>query len=401
MSSLLHQLQTAVAASGCDAWVLYDFRKSNPLAWQILGLDADTHCTRRWLVVIPAHGRPVKIVHKLEVHTLASIHAVEQTYATHGEYDHVLRSTLGSYRTIAMEYSPMNALPVTSYVDAGTIDHLRSLGLTIVSSANLSQQFTAVLHNEQLAGAALAGGQLRGIIMDAFRLIQARLLQNKTVTEYDVQQHILEQMHAHGLETDSAPIVAIGVHAANPHYAPTMMHHAEIEPNMVVLIDAWARHRTPGAVFADLTWVGYTGAEVPAPIAERFDVILRARNAALELVQQRCEAGVPVAGYEVDRAARAVVDAAGLGAYFIHRTGHNITTQTHGPGANMDDYETHDDRHLLRGTTFSIEPGVYVPDDLGLRTEIDVIIHHDGTVDVPSSPMQTSMLPIMAEVWPS
>ena len=393
-------LQKVVAShDGIEAWVLYDFRKSNPLAWHMIGLDADAHCTRRWLVVIPAHGRVHKIVHKLETHTLAHIDALEHTYATYEEYDTVLRTVLGSYATIAMEYSPMNALPVTSYVDAGTIDHLRSLGLNVVSSADLAQQFTAVLTDQQRAGAALAGGELREVIMEAFRLIASRLLDDEPVSELEVQQFILQQFDARGMVTDAAPIVAIGPNAANPHYAPSYTQYSMIEREIVVLIDAWAKYQSPGSVYADLTWVGYTGEIVPDDVASEFDVIVRARDAALQLVRDRYAAGESVAGYEVDRAARTVVHDAGFDEYFIHRTGHNITTVTHGPGTNMDDYETHDTRLVLPSTSFSIEPGIYMPGHIGLRTEIDVIIHTDGIVDVPSSPLQTHILPLLAPEW--
>lgn len=396
----MNHLQRAVAShAGIDAWVLYDFRKSNPLAWHMLDLDAETHCTRRWLVVIPAHGRIQKVVHKLETHTLAHVEAVEHTYATYQEYDAVLRTILGTYETVAMEYSPMNALPVTSYVDAGTIEHVRSLGVNVVSSANLAQQFTAVLTDQQRAGAALAGAELRAVIIDAFRLIATRLLDAEPVSELDVQQYILEQFAVRGMITDAAPIVAIGPNAANPHYAPSFTQSSMIGSNMVVLIDAWAKYDAPGSVYADLTWVGYTADLVPEDIANTFDVILRARDAALDLVTSRYTAGQDVAGCEVDRAARSVVDHAGLGHYFIHRTGHNITTVTHGPGTNMDDFETQDTRLVLPGTSFSIEPGVYIPGVVGLRTEIDVIVQSDGTVDVPSSPLQTRMIPLLATEW--
>jgi len=392
-------LQDAVKNSTADAWVLYDFRGSNDLAWTIVNLSADAHCTRRWIVVIPSQGRPKKLVHKLERHVLAHVKADEHVYATHEEYDAALRELLAPFHRVAMEYSPMNAIPVASKVDAGTIEHIRSLGKEVVSSANIAQWFTSVLSPTQIAGAEVSGGRLRDIITEAFGLIRERLLINETIREYDVQQSIMDALEEAGMVTDAPPIVAIGENAANPHYAPTVTHSSVIGKDMVVVIDAWAKSKAAGAVYADLTWVGYTGAQVPADVARTFDVIVRARNAALQLVQDRFAAKEPIAGYEVDRAARSVVDAAGLGANFIHRTGHSITTETHGAGANMDDYETHDTRHLLKGTSFSIEPGVYFEGSLGLRTEIDVIIHPDGSVGVPSSPLQQHILPLLADEW--
>lgn len=399
MSFDLSALQTAVKDSKADAWVLYDFRGTNDLAWTIADLPEDAHCTRRWVLVIPEKGKAVKIVHKLERHVLDHVKAEERTYATHEEYDAVLRETLAPYKTVAMEYSPMNAIPVASKVDAGTIEHIRSLGCEVISSANIAQRFTSVLSASQIAGAAISGGKLRDIIMDTFGFIRERLMDDESVNEYEAQQFLMEQLRDNRMVTDSSAIVAIGPNAANPHYMPTVTRSASIERDMVVLIDAWAKNDAPGSVYADLTWVGYTGTEVPSDVERTFGVILKARDAALKLVQDRFAAGEPVAGYEVDRASREVVNAAGLGSKFIHRTGHSITTETHGAGANMDDFETHDTRLLLNGTSFSIEPGVYFAGSLGLRTEIDVIIQHDGSVEVPSSPMQSSILPLLADEW--
>ena len=399
MSFDLSTLQAAVKDSAADAWVLYDFRGMNDLAWTIADLPSDAHCTRRWVLVIPEKGHAVKIVHKLERHVLDHVKADERAYATHEEYDRVLRETLAPFKTVAMEYSPMNAIPVASKVDAGTIEHVRSIGCEVVSSADVAQRFTSVLSASQIAGASVTGGRLRDIMMDTFGFIRERLLDDETVTEYEAQQYLMERLREDELVTDSAPIVAIGRNAANPHYAPTITRSDQIQRDQVVLIDAWAKNDAPGSVYADLTWVGYTGVEIPTDVDRTFDIILKARDAALQLVQERFASGTPVAGFEVDRAARSVIDAAGLGSNFIHRTGHSITTETHGAGANMDDFETHDTRTVLPGSSFSIEPGVYFEDSLGLRTEIDVIVQPDGSIDVPSNPMQTGILPLLVDEW--
>jgi Xaa-Pro aminopeptidase len=399
MRTNLAPLQEALRSAGIDAWALYDFRGTNDLAWSMLDVPSDAHCTRRWMVVIPANGVPVKIVHRMERAPLSHLAIDEITYDTRASWHDALAKALGSRKTVAMEYSPMNEIPVASKVDAGTVECVRSFGVDVVSSADIAQHFTAVLSEQQLAGAAVSGGQLRDIIMDAFRRIRTALISGARITEYDVQQSILDDMKRRGLVTDSPPIVAIGPNASSPHYAPSYVHHAEIGPEMVVLIDAWCKSDAPGAVYADLTWVGYTGVAIPSDVARSFDMIVNGRNAALALVAERFRAGAPVYGYEVDDACRSVIAAAGMGSAFIHRTGHNIASEVHGPGANMDNYETHDTRRLLPGTMFSIEPGVYIADVLGLRTEIDVVITRDGSVTVPSSPMQTSILPLLADVW--
>lgn len=391
----LQRMQQAVHEAGIDAWLLYDFRGSNALAWNILDLPEDAHCTRRWMIVIPAHGPITKIVHRMERSPLAHVPATEVLYNTYQSWESAVRTAIGAYRTVAMEYSPGNALPVVSRVDAGTVEFIRSIGCDVVTSADLLQAHTAVIDDERLAGNAITAARLKESVMSGFTLVRERLLSGRTVTEFDVQQHIMHCFEERGLVTDHPPIVAIGPNAASPHYAPSFHDHATIEPGMVVLIDAWARSHAPASIYADITWVGFTGSEVPSDVAERFDVIVRGRDAAAALVNERFAAGVPIYGYEVDRACRDVIEAAGLGHLFIHRTGHSITHEVHGPGTNMDDFETHDTRRILPGTSFSIEPGVYEDGILGLRTEIDIVVDHDGTVLIPSAPVQQAILPLL------
>lgn len=391
--------QEALRKVGIDAWVMYDFRGTNDLVWTMLDIPSDAHCSRRFMVIIPAHGNPVKIVHRMEQHPLSHVTIAEKLYDTRQSWDDAVSEALSAFKTVAMEYSPMNAIPVTSKVDAGTIEFVRSLGIDVKSSADIAQEFTAVLSEQQLAGAAITGGQLRNIIMDAFGFIRKSILASTTITEFDVQQHILNNFRVHDLVTDGVPIVAIGSNASSPHYAPSITNNSEINHEMVVLIDAWCKNASPESVYADLTWVGYTGAAIPEDLESSFDIIVKARNAALACVFERFHVGEPVYGYEVDNACRSVIETSGMGSAFIHRTGHNITTEIHGPGVNMDDFETHDSRQVLAGTSFSIEPGVYIPEVLGLRTEIDVVISRDGNPSVPSSPMQTTLLPLLADVW--
>lgn len=397
MNHFLNDMQNAVAKHQVDAWVLFDFRRSNDLAWDVLQVNPSAHCTRRWMVIIPAHGRPVKITHRMEQDPLSHLSIDAELYDTRESWENGIRERLAPYKNVAMEYSPMGLLPVVSRVDAGTIELIRSFGVEVVSSADMLQQFTSVLSEDQIAGACMAAGQLRDTVMDAFAFIRQNIQHKGRVSEFDVQSFIMAEFKRKGLTTDSAPIVAIGSNAASPHYAPSRLTSSDIEPNMVVLIDAWCRHDAPGSVFADITWVGYTAEVVPDDIESAFSIVRAGRDAALNLVRERFGSGQPLAGYEVDRACRDVIKQAAMGHAFIHRTGHNITTQVHGPGANMDDFETHDTRLVMPGTSFSIEPGIYIPDLLGLRTEIDVIISHDGQVLVPSEPIQQRIIAIMSE----
>ncbi len=395
MNHFLADMQDAVAKSQAHAWVLFDMRRSNDLAWDVLQVSPEAHCTRRWMVIIPAHGRPVKITHRMEQDPLSHLSVDAVVYDTRESWERVVREQLASFKTVAMEYSPMGQLPVISRVDAGTVELIRSFGVDVVSSADMLQQFTAVLTQDQIAGACLAAGQLRETVMDAFAFIRQAVRHHGRVSEYDVQSFIMSEFSRKGLTTDSAPIVAIGPNAASPHYAPSGLRSSDIESDIVVLIDAWCRHDSAGSVFADITWVGYTSEVVPEDVESAFAIIRRGRDAALDLVRERFRTGQPLAGYEVDRACRSVIEEAAMGHAFIHRTGHNITTEVHGPGANMDDFETHDTRRILPGTSFSIEPGIYIPDLLGLRTEIDVIITPEGQVLVPSEPIQQSIVAIM------
>ena len=399
MNALFSEMQRSVAANNIDAWVLYDMRHSNDLAWNILQLDPNAHCTRRWMVIVPAKGRPVKITHRMEQNPLAHLNIDSEVYDTRDSWERIVQEHVAPFKKVAMEYSPMGRLPVISKVDAGIVELIRSFGVEVVSSADMLQEFTSVLSEEQIAGACLAAGQLRETVMDAFGFIRKSIERKGHVSEYDVQSFIMAEFQRKGLTTDSAPIVAIGPNAASPHYAPTRLVSSEILPDMVVLIDAWCRHEAAGSVFADITWVGYTGEVVPDDVESAFTIIRRGRDAALQLVRDRFATATPLSGFEVDRACRDVINASGMGQAFIHRTGHNITTQVHGPGANMDDFETHDTRRILPGTSFSIEPGTYVPDVLGLRTEIDVIITHDQQVLVPSEPIQMRVLPLMSQDW--
>lgn len=392
-------IQQIIQRYGFDAWVLYDFRGSNSIAWNMANLPADAHCTRRWMLVLPAQGEPVKIVHAMERLPLEHVQAREVLYSRKEEWEQAVASQLANFSTIAMEYSPNGELPVIGRVDAGTVEWLRSLGLTIASSADLAQEFTAVWTEKQLTENLQTAKKLREMMMYGFEFIRHNLQQKQQFNEYDVQAAILEQFDKAGLVTDTPPIVSINANAANPHYAPSATQNSPIVYGDTILIDMWAKTADPDSTYADITWMGYAGEIVPDRVASLFAVIRDARNAVVEELRRSIAANDGIRGCDLDDVARAVVDKAGYGQFFFHRTGHNITTEIHGAGVNIDNYETRDTRRILPMTSFSVEPGIYIRGDIGLRTEIDVVLDAAGQILIPSEPMQQEVLALLSPSW--
>jgi Xaa-Pro aminopeptidase len=292
-----------------------------------------------------------------------------------------------------MQYSPMNAIPYLSRVDAGTLELLRSWGLEVVTSADLVQQFEAVWDDAQLISHQVAASGLRAIVDETFTFIGTSLAAGHQLTEYGVQQYILSRMQARGLVTSSPPIAAVNAHSADPHYGPSAEGSAPIRRGDLVLIDLWAKQPEPRAVYADITWTGFVGAVVPARQQAVFQIVRQARDAAVAFVHQRVRDGAFPYGWEVDDVCRQVVQQAGYGEYFVHRTGHSIGEEVHGNGANIDNLETQDARRLLPGTCFSIEPGIYLPEDFGIRSELDLYVSADDAV-VYGQPVQTELVAI-------
>ncbi|MCS6262383.1 MAG: M24 family metallopeptidase [Nitrospira sp.] len=378
---------------GLDGWLFYDFRHLDPIAYRVLLLDPSLHVTRRWYYWVPAQGTPVKLQHGIEPHVLDGLPGDARAYVSWRDQQAALGSLLHSAKRVAMQYSPMNAIPYLSRVDAGTIDLVRSLGAEVVTSADLVQQFEAVWDGAQLSSHQVAAEGLRAIVDEAFGFVGTSLAARSSLTEYGLQQYILSRMQARGLVTSSPPIAAVNAHSADPHYGPASQGSAPIRQGDLVLIDLWAKQPGPGAVYADITWTGFVGATVPTRHQDIFQIVRRARDAAVTFVQGRVRAGEFPYGWEVDDICRQVIQDAGYGQYFVHRTGHSIGEEVHGNGANIDNLETQDARRLLPGTCFSIEPGIYLPEDFGIRSELDVYLSsHDAVVY--GQPVQADLLPI-------
>lgn len=381
----LTAIQAALTAEGVDGWLLYDFRGLNPIAADITGVASQGGhlATRRWYYLIPAHGTPRALVHAIEPHTLAHLPGEATRYAGRDQLEAGLRALVAGLGRVAMEYSPGNAIPYVARVDAGTIELVRQSGVDVVSSGDLIQQFSSVWDETAIASHEHASEKLHRVKDHAFDALARRIHDGVATTEYHIQQAMDGWFADEGLVSDSSPNVSAGENAGNPHYLPTASSARSIASGDLVLIDLWAKLDRPGAVYADITWVAYMGARVPSRFADAFTAVRDARDAAMRLVQQAARSGRSVRGWEVDRAASDVLKGAGYGAAILHRTGHSLGESVHGTGVNMDDYETHDDRRLLPGTGFTIEPGVYFA-DFGVRSEINMIVRPaDATVTGP------------------
>jgi Xaa-Pro aminopeptidase len=371
MSLDVAAIQRALIDDGLDGWLLYDFHGSNPIAAKLAGVTG-RHATRRWYYFIPRSGSPVKLVHAIEASMLDELPGERRIYAGRLELESGLRGVLSESRTIAMEYSPGNAIPYISRVDAGTIDFVRELGVTVASSGDLVGRFEAVWDSAAMATHRAASERLYQIKDRAFDYVGRKLDAGEPVHEFEVQQLMMGWFADAGLVTDAPPIVAAQEHAGNPHYAPTPTVSRPIQSNEVLVLDLWGKLDRPGAVYADITWAGFSGTP-PVEVADVFRVVIAARDAAIAGVTSAVAAGQDLRGWQVDRAARDLVIDAGYGERFMHRTGHSLGEEVHGNGVHMDDYETHDDRRLLVGTGFTIEPGIYLQ-TFGIRSEINMVV---------------------------
>lgn len=373
----LSEIQIQLREEGLDGWLFFDHHHRDPIAYRVLGLPANGHVSRRWYYWLPAEGDPVKLVHAIENWGLNSLPGTKRQYSGWKQQRQALEQLLNGSHRIAMQYSENCMIPYISLVDGGTIELVRSLGKEVVSSASLVQYFEARWSAEQFAQHKAAGVLVDAIRGDAFQLIGERLKAGEGITEWQVAEFILNRFQSDGLVTQDGPIVAANANSGNPHYAPTPEASSPIFEGDFVLIDLWAKLNQPGAVYYDVTWTGYCGSEVRGDIELVFDAVRDGRDAGLEFVDKAMREGRPIAGFEVDDVVRKYIADNGYGDFFIHRTGHSIGEDVHGNGANIDNLETHDDRPIIPGTCFSIEPGVYL-DSFGVRSEINCYVSADG-----------------------
>jgi Xaa-Pro aminopeptidase len=391
----LAAVQTALRQQGLDGWLLYDFRGTNALARRVLDFPADAFMTRRWFYFVPANGEPRKLVHRIEPGALDFAPGSKRVYLRWQELEAGVGDLIKGSRRIAMEYVPRNANPYISRVDGGTVELVQACGVEVVPSGDLIQLFEACWDDEQWAMHQEAARHTRPAFDGAFAFIAERVRKAGSVRETEVVQWIMQDFARHRLVTDHPPICAVGPNSGNPHYGPEPGKDSSIRQGDFVLIDLWAKLDRPRSVYSDLTWTGFVGKEVPSRYEEVFRIVARARDAGIERVRTAFAKGEPLQGWQVDRATRAVIDQAGYGEAFCHRTGHSIGQETHGNGANMDDLETHDERRVLPRTCFSIEPGIYLP-EFGVRSEVNVFIDAGNQVHVTGGDPQTQVVPILA-----
>jgi Xaa-Pro aminopeptidase len=390
----LTKIQNALKDFGFDGWLFFDFHRTNLLAHRILDLSTESMLTRRFYYMVPAEGEPTKLVHRIESGALDHLPGEKRIYLKWEELEAGVASLVEGMKRVAMEYSPNNAIPYVSKVDGGTIELVRRAGVEVVSSGDLIQFFEATLSPEQWQSHVEA----EKLTTRAFELCWDKIAEGVQAgtpfTETQIQRVILDHFEKHDLIPDHAPIVAVGPHSGDPHFEPSPDHDSLLDQGAYVMIDLWAKTKQPGAVFSDITKMAYVGDEVPDDFAGIFAIVAEARDAAVALVRERFSTGKELRGWEVDDAARGVIEKAGYGQYFVHRTGHSIGQFMHGNGTHMDNLETHDDRLVLPNTLFSVEPGIYL-DDFGVRSEVNVFIDGENKVHVTGG-IQERVHPILA-----
>jgi Xaa-Pro aminopeptidase len=391
MSDRIADIQESLFQAEIDGWLFYDFRGSDPIGYRVLGLASGPVPTRRWFYFVPAWGEPVKLVHKIEPRSLEALPGREIVYLSHEELAEGLKSLLKGAKRVAMQYSPLGAIPYLSRTDAGIVELVRSLGVEVVSSQDLIQRFEAVWTPEQLESHLFAANALGETVQEAFAQIAKKL--RSGTSEHQIQQFIRKRLEAHGLLAEESPLVAVNAHSADPHYAPSEGSSLPIKEGDFVLLDLWARKSGPGSVYADITWVGYAGSEIPEEHRKIWDLVKAARDAAIHFVSERWAEKQETRGWEVDDVARRVIREAGYGDFFIHRLGHSLGQEGHGNGTNLDNLETHDERRLVAHTGFTIEPGIYLPGQFGVRSEVDVYLG-DEEARVTTQPVQDEIIRI-------
>jgi Xaa-Pro dipeptidase len=392
MSIDVKEIQSDLRAAKLDGWLFYDFRGRDPIAQRILKLPPSMR-TRRWFYFVPAKGTPRKLVHKIETESLATMPGETLYYAGLDELNSNLAKTLGRAKNVAMQYSPKNQIPYVSMVDAGTIEMVRASGVKVVSSADLVQKYEACWTPDQLKSHMEAGAIVDRVVQGAFQQAAKHVREKRTLTEYDLQQWIRREFDGAGIIKEAGPDVAVNANASDPHYGPQPGASAAIREGDLLLLDVWGKLEAAGSVYYDITWMGYLGAKVPEKYAKIFSIVRDARDKSIDLICSHIAAGKPLQGWQVDKAARSVIEKAGYGKYFFHRTGHSIGETIHGNGANMDGLETRDVRHLIPGTCNSIEPGIYLK-EFGVRSEVNMYIdEHEARV---TGPIQREILALLA-----
>jgi len=395
MVDKIRSIQDALRRQKIDGWLFYDFWKRNEFAQRILENPKHIMNTRRFFYFVPADGEPKKLVHSIERWNLDHLPGEKTVFLSWQSLEEGLKKILAGVKTVAMEYSPGNAIPYISKVDAGTVEMVRRTGVEVVSSMNLAQYFEARWSEEAYRDNLETAKVLREIVDKTFGFMKERIVARQRITEYDVQQFMFNIFTQNGLTTFEPPNCSVNANSGNPHYEPTKDVHSELHEGDFILIDLWAKKNKPGATYNDITWVGFLGTSVPEKYTKIFTIVKGARDAAIDFLTKSFSEKRAVRGCDVDDVTRNFIVKNGFGEYFIHRTGHSITEDIHGSGVNMDNLETRDERLIIPETSFSIEPGVYFMGDFGVRSEIDVYISKNNEVIVTGEPRQQDVVAIL------
>ncbi len=391
---LVDRIQECLKERDVPAWLFYGFHDLDPTAYRILRFPESVHATRRWFYLVPAEGEPRKLVHRIESGQLDHLPGSKDVYLPWPELREKLKALLHGAGRVAMQYSPNNEIPYLSKVDAGTVELIRGLGAEVFSSGDLVQLFEAVWTDGQLEQHRVTARQLTETVRETFELAQRRLRGGEPIGELEIRDAILARFQQLGLEADHPPIVGINEHSGNPHYAPSAATDRTLRQGDFLLIDLWAKPRTPEAVYADITWTAFFGAQPDQEIRKVFEVVRDARDRGVQFLNDRLGQGHRVEGWEVDDAVRGVIERAGYGPWFSHRTGHNLSREVHGNGVHFDNLESHDTRQVIPGIACTIEPGIYL-DRFGVRSEVNVFVHPDSAE--VTTPPQRELLVLPAE----
>ncbi len=379
----LDAIQAALRREKLDGWLFCDHHRRDPMAYRILGLPGHGMATRRWFYYVPANGEPVKLAHRVEPRALDTLPGRLEHYLAWPELHQKLKAIVGGASRIAMQYSPDNNIPYIGLVDAGTVELIRSFGPAVATSADLVQQFEATFGEEGYESHVWAGERVQRIKDETFAAMSRALKDGATVAEYEFKEKIIRRFAEEGLTCEGeSPIVGFNDHPADPHFEPAKEGGYALKAGDTVLLDLWAKRIEPEGVYYDITWCAFAGSVPPPKYVEIFNLARDARDAAVDFVTRRLAAGTPVHGYEVDDACRKIVKDGGYGDRFLHRTGHSIGTTVHGNGANIDNLETKDERLIVPGTCFSIEPGIYLDGSMAVRCEVNVYVRDSGKAEV-------------------
>ncbi|MBM3207382.1 MAG: M24 family metallopeptidase [Chlamydiae bacterium] len=382
LNHVVSQVQGLLKESNLDGWLIYDFQKRNSIGINFLEIPDSAHLTRRMIYWIPSIGDPIKIVSIIEPNHLDHLPGSKLQYFSWVDFQKLISSILVNCKRVAMEFSHHCSIPYQSIVDAGFVDLVRSFGVEVCSSAGFIQQFTCVLNEAQRKSHLEAAELLNYLAEDAWEYIFRSLRDNLLITEYHVQQRIKEGFVKRGFISQGDPICAVNANSSNPHYSPNENCSALVSKGDFILIDLWCKKLESKAVYADITRVAVAGGKPSDKQREVFSVVRNAQKAATEFVIENMKSHQPVRGCDVDKKARMVISEAGYEDFFVHRTGHNIFIEDHGPGTHLDSIETCDDRDIIPGTCFSIEPGIYLPDQFGVRLEYDILTARDGSCEI-------------------